>query len=271
MFAKCLSFALLVLAPAAEAIVIRADLDDGEYRVPAAAFPALADLPGEGHGVLVAPRWVLTAAHAVGWQPEIRQVTINGVPREVERVVFHPGYRKPPQALADQALASWDWTLFRVLLASSDDIALVKLAAPVTDVAPVARHAGDGLPGQRVRILGKGATGNGSTGFAFSDPHRTDLREAENVVTSADGRWFCYRFDAPPEALPREGGTGSGDSGGPVLAKEGEAWVLAGLASWVDPQSAERRPGRYGQFSCNVRLGHYRDSIDRHLSEPTTR
>ena len=37
-----------------DAIVIRGDVPDSEYRVSATAFPALAYLPGEGHGVLIA-------------------------------------------------------------------------------------------------------------------------------------------------------------------------------------------------------------------------
>ncbi|CAM4134311.1 Trypsin-like serine protease [Stenotrophomonas indicatrix] len=58
-------FLLLAALPfAAGAIVIRDDVDDGRYRIERSDFPALADMPGEGHGVLIAPRWVLTAAHA---------------------------------------------------------------------------------------------------------------------------------------------------------------------------------------------------------------
>lgn len=253
---------LLAVSSSASAIVIRDDVEDSTYRVPASEFPALVDLPGEGHGVLVAPQWVVTAAHAVSWQPEIRQVSVNGKPLDVERLVIHPGHRKPPQALLDQALATWDWTLFRVLLASSDDIALIKLARPVEDVAPVAMNTSDGEFDQTVTIVGKGATGNGVTGYEFSGSHRTALRRAHNTVTSADGRWLCYVFDKPSDALPLEGGSGSGDSGGPVLIQSGEGWVVAGLTSWSDPQSSDRTPGHYGQITCNVRLSHYADWIE---------
>lgn len=257
---------LLIASFGANAIVIRDDVDDAKYRVPASGFPALVDLPGEGSGVLIAPRWVVTAAHAVTWQPGIRQVTINGVPRDVARLVVHPGYRKPPQALLDQALATWDWTLFRVLLSSSDDIALLELSQPVADVVPVVVNKDGNEYGQTVEVVGKGATGNGVTGYEFSDAHRTELRRAYNKVTSADGRWFCYVFDKPSDALPLEGGSGSGDSGGPVLVQAGTGWLLAGLTSWSDPQSTIRTPGRYGQITCNVRLSHYRDWIERIMS-----
>lgn len=254
--------ALLVVSFSASAIVIRGDVDDSRYRVAASAFPALVDLPGEGHGVLIAPHWVITAAHAITWQPEIKQLTINGISRDVERLVIHPGYKKPPQELLDQALATWDWTLFRVLLASSDDIALLKLSDPVTDVSPVTVNYGSNHFDQIIEIMGKGATGNGVTGYEFSSSHRTELRRAHNKVTSSHGRWLCYMFDKPSEALPLEGGSGSGDSGGPILIQAKNDRQLIGLTSWGDPQSAIRTPGRYGQFSCNVRLSYYKGWIE---------
>jgi hypothetical protein len=263
---RLLLLALPVVSFSASAIVIRDDVDDSQYRVPASEFPALVDMPGEGHGVLIAPQWVVTAAHAITWQSEITQVTINGRSRDVERLAIHPGYQRPPQALLDRALATWDWTLFRVLLSSSDDVALLKLAQPVTDVSPVAINKSDSEFGHIIKIFGKGATGNGVTGYEFSSSHRTELRRAYNKVTSAHGRWFCYVFDKPSDALPLEGGSGSGDSGGPILIQAEKDWLLAGLTSWADPQSAARTPGRYGQISCNVRLSHYQDWIESVIS-----
>ena len=259
---RFLLLTLLAVSFGASAIVIRDDVDDAKYRVPASEFPALADLHGEGHGVLIAPRWVVTAAHAA----QIRQITINGIPRDVKRLVLHPGHKMPSQRLLDQALATWDWTLFRVLLASSDDIALIELTEPVTDVAPAAINKSGDEFDQVVKIMGKGATGNGVTGYEFSDSHRTELRRAYNKITSADGRWLCYIFDKPSDALPLEGGSGSGDSGGPILIQTEKDWILAGLTSWSDPQSAIRTPGRYGQISCNVRLSHYSDWIESIIS-----
>lgn len=259
---------LLVVSSTANAIVIRDDVDDSKYRIMAAEFPALVDMPGEGHGVLIAPQWVVTAAHAVTWQTEIKQVVINGVPRDVERLVIHSGYKKPSQALIDQALATWDWTLFIVLLSSSDDIALIKLTEPVTDVSPVTIHKGSDEFGQTIQIIGKGATANGVSGYDAHASHRTALRRAYNKVTSADGRWFCYVFDKPSETLPLEGGSGSGDSGGPVLIQSDEQWLLAGLTSWTAPhQGATKIPfGQYGQISCNVRLSHYKAWVESMIS-----
>lgn len=265
---RFLLLVLLATSSTASAIVIRDDVDDSKYRIVASEFPALVDMPGEGHGVLIAPQWVVTAAHALPRQPELRQVVINGVPRDVDRVVTHPGYRTLPQELIDPARASGEAMLIVVFLASSDDIALVKLTRPVTDVAPVALYEDGDEPGRIVKIVGKGATGTGAAGHDPGGPNRTELRRAFNKVTSAYDRWFCYVFDEPPSALPLEGILGNGDSGGPVLIEVDGRWLLAGLGSWkvVQGNVMTARPGRYGQITCNVRLGHYAEWIQHVMS-----
>ncbi len=259
---------LLAASPTASAIVIRDDVDDSRYRIPASEFPALVDMPGEGHGVLVSPQWVITAAHVIPWHSELEQVVIGGIPRDVERVVVHPGYTRPPQALIDQALSTGEWILAVVQMASSDDIALVRLTQPVTDVVPAAIHKDGDELGQVVQIMGKGATGTGASGHDPAGPNRTELRRAFNTITSAHDRWFCYVFDEPASALPLEGKTGSGDSGGPALIRVDDQWTLAGLAAWgfIHGDVRTVRPGLYGQLTCNVRLSHYIEWIESAVS-----
>lgn len=256
-------FALLVVASSAGAVVIRDDVDDAKYRVAASTFPALADLPTEGHGVLIAPEWVVTAAHAVAWQPHVKVLVVNGSPRVVERLVFHPGYKKLPQEMIDAAMKSGDASAAMEFLASSDDIALVKLASPVRDVAPAKIYQGSPL-GKVVQIIGKGATGTGISGHDPSGPNRTDLRHAFNTVTTSEGRWLSYVFDKQPAALPLEGMAGNGDSGGPLLVAIGNQWQVAGLTSWkrVQGNPAAFRPGKYGQTNYGVRLGYYAEWIE---------
>src|SRR3546814_2575380 len=93
---RYLFLALLAISSTASAVVIRGDFDDAEYWIPAAAFPVLADMPGEGHGVLIAPQWVVTAAHAAPMQGMDADVAIGGVARRVECVITHPRYARLP-------------------------------------------------------------------------------------------------------------------------------------------------------------------------------
>src|SRR6516225_8071599 len=64
---------MILMGTPAYAIVIRDDVPDARYLAADGELPALVDLPSEGHGVLIAPRWVVTVAHAVRW----------GTPKEV--------------------------------------------------------------------------------------------------------------------------------------------------------------------------------------------
>jgi hypothetical protein len=274
---------LLAVSTTAGAVITRADVDDAKYRVPASAFPALADLPDEGHGVLIAPRWVVTAAHAAPMQMKGMDcdVSIGGVARRVKRVVIYPGYKKLPNEIVTEALASGDLSKISAFLASSNDIALIELASPVTDVTPVPLYRGNQEVGMTAELMGKGATGHGDKGQEPGSSHRTVLRRAFNVIVAADDRYVSYRFDAPPAALPLEGITGSGDSGGPLFIGEGNSTQLIGLASWsrYPPDHPfwktwnPSRPfveGLYGVVVNAVRVSRYAKWIDGVISAPAT-
>lgn len=263
-------FLLLMVSAGTNAVVIRDDVKDADYRLAPSAVPALADMPGEGHGVLIAPHWVLTAAHAVTWQTDVSEISVGGTSRKVEKLIVHPGYRKLPQDLIDAALSSGDATAVIAHLASSDDIALIRLVEPVNDIAPLKIYRGKAL-GKTIRIVGKGATGTGAEGLDPHASHRTELRHAFNKIASAEGRWLSYRFDPPAKALPLEGMSGSGDSGGPLLVASGKQWQVVGLTAWTrgDDSAIIRRPGLYGHSGYAVRPAHYQDWIEATMAADT--
>ncbi|WP_158884081.1 trypsin-like serine protease [Rhodanobacter sp. L36] len=265
MLSKSLCLVLLVLSFSAGAVVIRDDVSDAKYRVPDSELPALADIPMEGQGVLIDPQWVATAAHAVTWQSGgVNEVTINHVPRHVERVVLYPGYQKLPQPLIDKAVKTGDATQIIAFLSASNDVALLKLSEPVTDVAPIAMYRSGDEMGKTIKIVGKGATGTGSRGQDVPGGHRTALRRAFNKITGVQDQWLSYTFHKPPSALPLEGISGDGDSGGPALIQVKGQWQVAGLVSWKrgKDNAILLHPGSYGQTNYNVRLSHYANWID---------
>lgn len=250
---RLLPLVLGILSTPALAVVIRHDVPDQKYRIPATEARALVDLPHEGHGVLIAPQWVVTVAHATQWHP-VQEVMLNERCLKVERLIVHPGYKKLPDELT-----KGDAAPAMAFLAQSDDIALIKLAEPVRDVLPLVLYEGNDEVGKVMQLLGKGASGNGREGQDAHGQNRTQLRRAYNTIEKADGRWLTYLFDAGDNAHPLEGMSGNGDSGGPVLIEHHGQWQVAGLTSWTyasGPVSAWK-PGKYGVLSHPLRVSRY--------------
>lgn len=264
------------LAPVmACAIVIRPGVPDARYLVPEDAFPALVDLPGEGEGTLIAPRWVVTAAHATQG-PMFMEVRIHGKLRKVEHIYQYPDFRKEYASFTESAKYPTveNWPTLKTKLSSMHDIALIELVQPVQDVDPVPLYRKSDEQGKVAEIIGRGATGNGEVGEYPQSQHRGKLRRAYNRIDRAEGQWVNYRFDCGPDALPLEGVLGDGDSGGPVLIKSAGRWRLAGVSDWKHwPDGHDKfAAGVCGQEFSNSRISYYAawiDKIIQHESRPT--
>ena len=260
---RCLVLASFLCALPLEAVVVRHDKADALYRVDARKFPALVKLPG-GQGVLISREWIVTAAHIAAEHP--KTAIVNGVSRPIAQVIIHPDYK-----VADN-MQSGDAAALMAFMDSSADIALIKLAAPVTGITPFRLDVGTAVTGMEVAILGRGATGNGLVGEYPNSPHDGELRLAYSRIISSDGRWLRLRFDVPGQALTLEGMPGTGDSGGPIMILVNGKWVVAGLVShkFASGELRDFQCCHYGQISYQSRMAYYLPWIRQTTGLPLT-
>jgi Trypsin len=222
---------LVTLACAANMIIIRQDVPDAEYRalalqpqfVPAARI-LVETGSGSGSGVLVAPQWVVTAAHVVTpFVPAQLKVQLGDGLYRVIRVVVHPqhalhnGFAKAP---FDQALLQ---------LERPSRIMPAEIDAQLPDTGVVATMVGYGVGGVGARD---------STGTLRAATNRIDQVGGNRGAIPLGANLLLMDFDVPghPEANvlgpvapePLEGMASGGDSGGGLFIQRNNRWVLTG-------------------------------------------
>jgi hypothetical protein len=205
----------LVPAPAT-AILIRADRDDAEYLELATRYTSsvLLDAP-DGEGVLIAPRWVLTAAHRAKALREMRalpKLRFGERDYEIQSLFPHPDWKK----------------------GGDGDLALILLKAPVRGVEPTRLYRGTDEGGKSVVIVGHGNTGRIGEKPLPKESWDRKKRAAINSVDRVTPRTLGLQIKTPEDASDLQGAAAPGDSGGPAYIQTENGLFVAGIGSAAD-------------------------------------
>lgn len=263
----------------AAAGTIRDDVNPQQYVALGAspAYSAVGELdvdvfldgqPAVGSATLIAPNWVLTAAHVVEAGHGVRFL-IGGQTYTASRWVANQKY---------------DGNLIR-----GYDIALVQLSQPVTNIAAAQIYRGHREFGLTGTFVGVGRTGTGLTGDTTDDrikragtnvidgTLRRDSKDRLQLLQKVkrSSRTFAVDFDQPGNPATNHFGSATptaleylisrGDSGGPVFIDDptdsiGE--VVAGIHSFGEILD-ERDDSSYGDMTGHTRVSAFAKWIDK--------
>jgi secreted trypsin-like serine protease len=204
---------------------------------PTTAYPSVGivgdNTGGFCTGTLIAPQFVLTAGHcAVGIPNTAGRFQLGSASYATSQVIVHPNYN-------DAAIGS----------DNANDIAIYKLASPVSNIAPSPIYRGTPQVGELLTIVGFGAGGRGDTGH---DGSFGTKRVGTTTIDQVTPKLIHWNFDNNNES-----NTAPGDSGGPAFLDVGGVFYVAGVTSGGDKSDAG-----IGDHSFDTRVDAFQAWID---------
>jgi Trypsin/Calx-beta domain len=192
-------------------------------------------------GTLIAPQYVLTAAHcAEGVGSTAGRFKLGGTTYSTSQVFVHPNYNS--NIIGDD---------------NANDIAIYKLTSPVTNVTPSPIFRSIPVVGQMLTLVGFGGGGTGNTGTTGDFGTK---RVGTTPIDSVTPKMIRWSFDNNTES-----NTAPGDSGGPAFVTVGGTNYVAGVTSGGDLASAA-----IGDNSFDTRVDAFASWIDSIVGNSTT-
>ena len=202
-------------------------------------YPYFVDWLGCGAS-LIAPDIVLSAAHCnvndaadeviVGGY-KYGKATNGGVKRGIAKKKEHPDY--------DSDTDAWD-------------IMLLKLDSPVFEHEPIMLNFDDNVPstGQGLTVIGMGVLNENEK--ETDTLMEVDVAYISNNKCNKSGYYDGQVFEENMFCAGVDGGGKDscwGDSGGPIVIKNGNTHTQVGVVSWGDGCARPKKPGVYARVS----------------------